>query len=148
MPRIKLPPSASSIAAIVYAVVMVFLKWGTELTFDAVFLVVGILIGLVLLDVVDSLFPSAKPLLHSVVGAVIIGIAGFFVVTSSGSILGSGVVLSLLLRVLSEQITEYMATGQIMSWFATKQSVLVQQLTMVVSMTMLLLFSYIFITLP
>ena len=147
MRRIKYPPLISGVAAVIYAVGMIFLKWGGIVS-DAVFLIIGIFVGLVLLDVVDMLFPSARPLLHGMVGVVTISIASFFVVTSSGSIMGSGVVLSLLLRVVSEQIHEYVATGQIMSWFTSQQSVGLQQGAMVTSVFIFLLFSYVFATLP
>lgn len=106
------------IPAFVFLVLVFFLHWPFQL--NLIFLWVGVLIGVLLLDF-DSFFylrlQLRKPVLHSVLVQIILLIACFFVLTSSSSLLGKGLVLGLFLHTLIDQGLAFRREGRIDSWF-------------------------------
>lgn len=56
-------------------------------------------------------------ILHSIIFESIIAVLAIYVATSSGGLFPKAVVLSFWLRILSEQVREYMDTGKMNSWF-------------------------------
>lgn len=59
----------------------------------------------------------ANLVLHSVIFETIIVILSIYAVTSSGGLFASALVLAFFLRILSEQIREFMKSGHYSSWF-------------------------------
>lgn len=148
MRSLKLPSVPTAFAVGIYVPIVLFFKWGIVFSWSMFWFVLGAVIGLVLLDVTDTLFPDASRLIHGMAGVATITVAAFFVVTSSQSIVGTGLVLSLLLRIVSEQVFEYTTTGQIASWFVGKHTQFTHQGVIIITGLLLILFSYLFITLP
>ncbi len=54
---------------------------------------------------------------HSVVFQVVFPVFAFFVLTSTGSMLGAGLVMALYLRTLEEQFNDFRKVGNIKGWF-------------------------------
>jgi len=54
---------------------------------------------------------------HSVIFQAVLPILAFFVLTSTGSMMGSGLVMALFLRTLYEQLRDFQKRGDIKNWF-------------------------------
>ena len=117
MKILKLLPIPAIIFTTLYIFAMVFLKWGLEFDVNIILFSGGAMVGLILLDVFDVLFPEITISPRTIIGEVVFIVLSLFVITSSGSIVGSGVVLSLFLRILIEQVGEFITTKGISSWF-------------------------------
>jgi hypothetical protein len=66
---------------------------------------------------VDTRQERKKISFHSVIFQAVIPVFAFFVLTSTGSMLGAGLVMGLYLRTLDEQFRDFRKRGNIESWF-------------------------------
>lgn len=101
----------------IYSLLTIFLKWQLNLTGDVLFYLAGLIVGLHLLQLVGRLFKTSNAPFHTLLCHFLLTIATFYVVTSSNSLFGKGVVLSLSLRYLYLLITEFRRTKNLASWF-------------------------------
>lgn len=113
--KLSFPPILSIIATVIFTSLVIFIKWGIELNMDMVFFLWGAIIGLILLDVLELLFEKSSPF-RTVLFELVFVVLGFFIVSSSASVLGVGVVLSYFLRMIVEQALEIQKTNQLVSW--------------------------------
>ncbi|MFZ5844999.1 MAG: hypothetical protein ACOY0S_00840 [Patescibacteria group bacterium] len=114
---IRRKPLFFLIASLAYLAVVVFLKWRLGLTFPALLFVSGGVAGIYFLDIAEVVFGISPSPFRSIVFAAPFALVSFFVVTSSGSFLGSGLTLTLYLTLVLWQLGEWKIRGNLMSWY-------------------------------
>lgn len=103
--------------SLIYIALLVILKWNIHPVLNVLWFATGGVIGIFFLDIADEfvhLQPSPfKSILFSA-GLVVVAI---FVVTSSGSLLASGLVLTIYLTLLLRQIGEWRKYHTLSQWY-------------------------------
>lgn len=105
------------VAAIIYIALVGFLKWHITPPWEALWFMVGGLLGIYFLDAAEIFFHLAPSPFRSILFAAGFVLVSFFVVTSSGSLLASGLVLSLYLTMILWQMGEWRIAGNLASWY-------------------------------
>ena len=103
---------------LVYVFVTVLMHW--RLHFDVIigFYILGIAIGLHLLEIIETILKFSQSPFRTVLAQAIVTVMTLFVLTSSRFPLGKGVVLALNLRYLFLQFKELQINHNLDSWFA------------------------------
>ncbi len=107
---------------VIYLLITLFARWQLNLTSEILFYLTGNIVGLHLLQLVGALFKTSNAPFHTLMCHLFLMIAAFYVVTSSNSLFGKGVVLSLSLRYLYLIVSEYGRTKSLTSWFGSDVS--------------------------
>lgn len=105
------------IVSITYALGIGVAKWGIAWPWEAGLYFAGALLGVYFLDAAEVFFRLSPSPFRSIVFMAGFAVVSFFIVTSSGSFVGSGLVLSLYLSLLMWQIGELQVTGNLNSWY-------------------------------
>ena len=105
------------VVSLVYIAAVGFLKWRTAPPWESLWFVGGGMLGIYFLDIAEVFFALSPSPFRSVVFAAAFALVSFFVVTSSGSLLASGLVLSLYLALILWQIGEWQVRGNLVSWY-------------------------------
>lgn len=100
-----------------YLVGIGFLKWYIQPPIDAVWFVLGGVIGVYLLDAAEVFVAINPSPFRTIVFAGAFVILSLFVVTSANSMLADGLVLSLYLTMLLWQLGEWQIAGNLNSWY-------------------------------
>ena len=160
MEIIKKKPIMFLAVSVAYALGVGVLKWGVVWppqsnvagTFDvppqAALYFVGALLGVYFLDGAEVFFALTPSPFRSVVFMAGFAVVSFFIVTSSGSFVGSGLVLSLYLSLILWQIGELQIAGNLNSWYrmvAGPVSVNVQRWVLFVFVAFFVLETFLFI---
>lgn len=103
--------------SIAYFLLTVLLRWQLHPDLTILLYLLGSLIGLHLLEVLEVIFGETDSPFRTVFTQAVLTFVTFFVITSSGSQLGSGVVLFMNLRFFYLQFEEYSRTKSLTSWF-------------------------------
>lgn len=117
MEIIKKKPILFLVVSVAYALGIGVVKWGGTWPLEAGLYFIGALIGVYFLDAAEVFFRLTPSPFRSMVFMAPFAVVSFFVVTSSGSLVGSGLVLSLYLSLLLRQIGELQLTGNLASWY-------------------------------
>ncbi len=145
---IKKKPLLFLVVSIGYALGVGVMKWGIAWPPQAFLYVAGAIIGVYFLDAAEVFFALTPSPFRSIVFMAVFAVVSFFVVTSSGSFVGSGVVLSLYLSLLLWQIGELQRRGNLNSWYrmvAGVPSCTQQKWILFLVATIFVLESYLFI---
>lgn len=110
-------PPIFVLITLLYLFVLGFGKWRLTPSSGALFYMIGGLCGIYFLDIAEQFFRLNPSPFRSVVFAAAFTITSFFVITSSGSLLASGLVLSLYVSLILLQLGEWRASGSMDSWF-------------------------------
>jgi len=103
--------------SLAYVVVVGLLKWRLKPPVESVMFLVGGALGIYFLDIAELFFNLTPSPFRSVVFLGLFAVVSFFVVTSSGSLLASGLVLSLYLTMILWQVGEWNVAGNLNSWY-------------------------------
>lgn len=145
---VRRKPLLFFILSLGYIILIGFLKWQVHPPVFALWFLVGGLIGVYFLDVAEQFVALTPSPFRSIVFLALFVIVSFFVVTSSGSLLASGLVLSLYLSLLLWQLGEWEVAKNLSSWYrmvAGPVSVSVQQWVLVIFITIFLIETYLFL---
>lgn len=102
----------------VYLLIIVLLHWRLKISFDIVYFVAGGIIGVYFLDLADMVFKINPSPYRNVFFQAAFIIMTLFVITSSGSLFGAGLVFSIYLSMIMSQWLEIKKSGRIDGWFA------------------------------
>jgi len=144
---LKKPP-LFLIVSLVYLTLIAFLKWGIHPTVDVIYYAAGAILGIFFLDIAEVFFNLAPSPFRSIVFAVGFAVVSFFVVSSSDSLLGKGLVLSLNLTLVLWQVGEWQLRGNLMSWYRMVEgvvSVQIQQWMLIGFIVLFLFETYLFV---
>lgn len=132
-----------------YILVLGLLKWRLTPTLSTVYYLIGGLFGIYFMDIADAIFAVKPSPFQSIIFMVLFGVVSFFVVTSSGSMFASGLVLSLYFSLLLAQADEWQEYKHLNRWYAlvrTPPSVRAQRWIVLGTVLFLVLETVIFIT--
>lgn len=104
----------------VYLTILTVLRWGLKPDFGIIFFLMGGVLGIYFLEIAEKFFKvrlGEKSAFKNVLVQGVCLVLVFFVLTSSGSLFGSGMVLTLFLQMLFLQSQELKQTGNLNSWF-------------------------------
>jgi len=108
---------------LIYLLSLTFLRWRMNFKGEILFFLGGGILGVYFLDLAEAIFKrgvgesGAPSSFKNVLFQAIFVPFSLFVLTSSGSLFGAGLVLSIFLNMLFEQGKELKATGNLNSWF-------------------------------
>lgn len=102
--------------SLIYFVIAALGHWGLSPALGILVFSIGGIIGLHLLDATELALDIKPSPFRNILTQLILVILGFFVVTSSQTNLGNGVVLFLLLRLLLEQWIRFNKDRNLSSW--------------------------------
>ena len=145
---IRKKPLLFLVVSVVYALGVGVLKWGVVWPPQAALYFVGALLGVYFLDGAEVFFALTPSPFRSVVFMAGFAVVSFFIVTSSGSFVGSGLVLSLFLSLILWQVGELQIAGNLNSWYrmvAGPVSVNVQRWVLFVFVAFFVLETFLFI---
>lgn len=145
---IKKKPTIFLLISCLYFIGVVLLKWWIHPNLDTLWFFVGCAIGIYFLDGAEVFFQLNPSPFRSQIFASLFIIVGLFIVTSSGSALASGLVLSLYLQMVLWQIGEWRVAGNLQDWYAMFAITVperIQFIAMNIFGAILLFESYIFI---
>lgn len=145
---IRKKPVVYVVIIAVYTLLVGILKWGMRPDPGMIWFVVGSAVGLYFLDAAEVFFQLHPSPFHSVVFCGLFSLVSLFVVTSSGSTLAIGLVLSAYVQIIGRQIGEWQIAGSLSSWFrmtARIESLNTQRFMFVVFVLVFFLESIIFI---
>ena len=115
---IRRKPTFFIVLSIVYLLVIAALKWALHPSIDTILFIVGGVLGIFFLDIAEVFFNlNPSPFRGMLFFGAFIAVC-FFIITSSGSALASGLVLSLYLTMLMWQIGQWRLTGDLTSWYS------------------------------
>lgn len=141
-------PRLLLVISVVYLCIIMILKWWVAPTWARVWFLGGGLLGVYLLDIVESFVALSPSPFRSVIFLALYLVVSFFVVSSGGSEFGSGMVLAVYIQLLLWQIGQWRLQGNLSSWYhmvAGPVAVSVQRSMLILFGVLLLLESYIFI---
>lgn len=145
---IKKKPLLFLVVSVAYALGVGVLKWGIAWPPQAGLYFGGAIIGVYFLDSAEVFFALEPSPFRSIVFMAAFSVVSFFIVTSSGSFVGSGLVLSLYLSLLLWQIGEFAVAGNLNSWYrmvAGVPSIVQQQWVLAALAGLFFVESYLFI---
>lgn len=114
---IKRKPIFFLVISLIYIVALGFLKWQIHPTINSLYYLAGGLLGVYFLDIAEEFFGLTPSPFRSIIFAVLFVVVSLFVVTSSGSMLTAGLVLSLYLSLVLWQLGEWQINGNLNSWY-------------------------------
>lgn len=141
-------PSEFLIASVFYLLVVIAVKWWIHPTLSTLFFLTGGLLGLYFLDIAEVVFSVHPSPFRTIVFVVLFAVVSLFVITSSGSMLAIGLVLSIFLTILLWQIGEWTLTKNLNTWYrmlADPVSISVQRIILYISGIVFLIETIIFI---
>ena len=144
---LKKPP-LFLVVSLVYLALIGFLKWGIQPPVDAIYYAGGALLGIFFLDIAEVFFNLAPSPFRSIVFVAGFAVVSFFVISSSDSLLGKGLVLSLYLTLILWQLGEWQVRGNLESWYrmvSGSVSIQTQQLILVGFLALFLFETYLFV---
>jgi hypothetical protein len=145
---IRNKPRIFILISVIYLVALALGKWRIHPSGDTAWFLAGGVIGIYFLDGAELFFHLTPSPFRSVVFMALFTIVGLFVVTSSGSTLASGLVLSLYLQMILWQVGELRVTGNLTSWYrmmAVPVALKTQQIILFLFSVLFLLETYFFI---
>ena len=100
-----------------YLILVGFFKWFIHPPLEAVWFVLGGVIGVYLLDGAEVFVAINPSPFRSIVFAVAFVVLSLFIVTSSNSMLATGLVLSVYLSMLLWQVGQWQVDGNLNAWY-------------------------------
>jgi hypothetical protein len=145
---IKRKPLVFLLVSFAYLLLTGFLKWQMHATFGSVMFLAGGIMGIYFLDIADVVTGITPSPFRSVIFLAGFLIVSLFIITSSESMLASGLVLSLFLTILLWQIGEWQINNNVNDWYrmiASPVTRVVQQWIFAGTIAVFLLETFLFI---
>ena len=145
---LKRKSSTFLITSIIYLLLISVFKWWIHPTISTLIFLAGGAFGLYFLDFAEVIFSVQPSPFRTMVFVTLFAIVSLFVITSSGSMLAIGLVLSIFLTILLWQIGEWTIMKNLHSWyrmFADPVPVQVQRIILYASVLVFCIETIIFI---
>ncbi len=114
---IRKKPLQLSLSMVGYLLVTGLLKWGTRLDFGAIWYLLGGGLGIYFLDIAEEFVKLRPSPFRSIIFVWAFSLVAAFVVSSSDSAFGKGLILVLYLTLLYWQVGEWRIRGNLDSWY-------------------------------
>ncbi|MBI5448956.1 hypothetical protein HY948_01415 [Candidatus Gottesmanbacteria bacterium] len=148
MEIVRKKPLLFLLVSFCYLFVLGLLKWWFTPTIETLWFVLGGVIGIYFLDGAEVFFHLSPSPFRSIVFSAAFVIVSLFVVSSSGSALASGLVLSLFITLILWQVGEWRVRGNINEWYrmvAGPVAANMQRWGIVIFVALFLLETYLFV---
>lgn len=135
------------VLTIIYLLVLTLLHWRLSPKLEILFFLAGGILGVYFLDLAEAIFKVSPSPFKNVLFQVIFVPFSLFILTSSGSLFGTGLVLSMFLSMLFQEGRELLAQGNINRWFwpiKREINLRTQQIYLLVMMVVFSLLSLLF----
>lgn len=145
---IRRKPTFFIVASLLYLLAVAVLKWAIHPTVDTILFIVGGLLGVFFLDIAEVFFNLNPSPFRGMVFFAAFVVVCFFIVTSSGSALASGLVLSLYLTMVLWQIGQWRLSGELSSWYsmiAVPVDLVTQKRILVITIAVFFFLTFLFI---
>ncbi len=109
--------SIEALVALVYFLIVGFMKWRINPSIPTLLFFTGGVLGMYLLDIAEAFFHLSPSPFRSIVFTSGFILVSLFVITSTASMLGAGLVLSLFLTLIMWQINEWRTQGNLNRWY-------------------------------
>lgn len=136
------------IVTMVYLLIVAFGKWTIHPTVDTVQFLAGGLLGMYFLDAAEVVFNVSPSPFRTIVFVALFAVVSLFIITSSGSMLAIGLVLSVFVTILLWQTGEWVLIKNLNTWYrmlADPVPVSVQRIILYLSGIVFLIETIIFI---
>jgi len=100
-----------------YILILGILKWRLTPDITTVFYLLGGVFGVYFMDLAEMIFDIHPSPFRTIIFTVLFGVVSFFVVTSSGSMFASGLVLALYFTLLLDQAEEWQTQSNLNRWY-------------------------------
>ena len=114
---LKRKPRTFLIISVVYLLLVVLIKWWIHPTLSTLFFLAGGALGLYFLDIAEVVFSVHPSPFRTIVFVTLFAVVSLFVITSSGSMLAIGLVLSIFLTILLWQVGEWALVKNLNTWY-------------------------------
>jgi hypothetical protein len=114
---IRRKPPFFLIGSLIYLVLVGLLKWSFTPTVEALLFLAGGVLGVYFLDIAEVFFELSPSPFRSMVFVGAFLVVSLFVITSAGSALASGLVLSLYLSLVFWQVGQWQLQGNLHDWY-------------------------------
>ncbi len=145
---IRKKPTLFILISVAYLLVVGLLKWRFKPPVESLVYLGGGFLGVYFLDFAEAFFNLTPSPFRTILFAGLFTAVSFFVVTSSGSLLATGLVLSLYLTIVLWLVGEWRVAGSLNSWYrmvAGSVSPQVQRWVLVAFVALFLLETYMFV---
>ncbi len=115
--KIQAKPLFFPLVTLVYLALLVFSRWGLYVTFSSLVFVLGGIVGVYLIDVTEAFMNIRPSPFRSQLFCYAFVVVSFFVVSSSGSMFASGLVLSMYVTLILWQVGQLRLLSNLNSWF-------------------------------
>ena len=105
------------VVTIAYLTLAGFVKWKFAPPIESLWYLAGGILGLYFLDLAEAFFRLTPSPFRSVIFTAAFAGVSFFVISSSGSMLASGLVLSLYITLMLWQVGEWRLNRNLNSWY-------------------------------
>ena len=105
-----------------YIVILGILKWQLKPDITTVYYLLGGIVGIYFMDAAEEAFSIHPSPFQSIIFVVLFGVVSFFVITSSGNMFASGLVLSLFFTLLLDQAQEWQERKNLDRWYSLVSS--------------------------
>ncbi len=106
------------VLSLVYFLLIGFAKWRFAPSIPTLLFFTGAVIGMYLLNIAEEFFHLSPSPFRSIVFMAGFVLVSLFMVTSTGSLLGTGLVLSVYLTLLFWQLAEWKEKGNLNRWYS------------------------------
>lgn len=100
-----------------YVVCVIVARWNIHIRWETAWFIAGSMIGTFLLEAAEEFFHLQPSPVRTIVFVVLLAALSFFIITSSGSVFASGIVLCIFLTLLCWQIGEWRIAGNLDRWY-------------------------------
>ncbi|MBI3577283.1 hypothetical protein HY086_04560 [Candidatus Gottesmanbacteria bacterium] len=114
---IKRKPTIFLIVSLTYLVAIGLFKWQIHPPFLGLAYLAGGLLGVYFLDIAEVFFSLTPSPFRTITFQALFVLVSIFVVTSSGSFLATGLVLTMYLTMLLWQVGEWKVSGNLSGWY-------------------------------
>ena len=115
---IRRKPTFFIVISLVYILLLSVLKWTTHPTIETILFVLGGIVGIFFLDIAEVFFNLNPSPFRGMLFFFAFIIVSFFIITSSGSALAGGLVLSIYLTMALWQVGQWRSTGDLSTWYS------------------------------
>lgn len=106
------------VVTLIYLLIIVLLHWKFRPDLQSLFFLGGGVLGVYFLSLADLIFKISPSPYRNVFFQAAFAVMALFVLTSSGSLFGNGLVLAVYLSMIMDQTSELKGKGNLNGWFS------------------------------
>lgn len=105
------------VSAALFTASLILIKWNLHPDWSILGFVLGSVVGVYFLDFAEHFFKLNPSPFRSIIFQTLFLVVAFFIITSAGSFLASGLVLNFYLQLVLLEVGEWQLTGNVHNWY-------------------------------